>query len=116
MPINRFTCEGILGEDMGKMDAKRQCETLGPRLQALNSRSTTDFTTKRRIVVMVSGIGTRNTLWYPSITEVMTKVVRDMARLKVWRSPPRVRRPCFRPDWKALNLTDGDTKFQMSRR
>ena len=116
MPINRFTCEGILGEDMGKMDAKRQCETLGPRLQALNSRSTTDFTTKRRIVVMVSGIGTRNTLWCPSITEVMTNVVRDMARLKVWRIPPRVRRPCFRPDWKALNLTDGDTKFQMSRR
>ena len=48
---------------MGKMEAKRQCETLGPRLQALNSRYTIDFTTKRRIVVMVSGIGTRNTLW-----------------------------------------------------
>ena len=47
---------------------------------------------------------------------MMTKVVRDMARLKVWRSPPRVKKPCFRPDWKALNLTEGDTKFQIRRR
>ena len=48
---------------MGKMDAKRQCETFGPRLQVLNSLSTTDLATKRTIAVTVSGIGRRKTLW-----------------------------------------------------
>ena len=48
---------------MGNMEAKRQCETFGPRLQVLNSQSTTDLTTKRPMAVTVSGIGRRNTLW-----------------------------------------------------
>ena len=48
---------------MGKMDAKRQCDTFGPRLQVLNSQSTNDLATKRPIAVMVSGTGRRNTLW-----------------------------------------------------
>ena len=46
----------------------------------------------------------------------MTKVVRDAARLKVWRSPPQVNRPCFRPDWNALILSEGKAKFQIRRR
>ena len=58
-----FTFVSVLGEDMGKMEAKRQCETFGPRLQVLNSQSTNDLATKRPIAVMVSGIGRRNTLW-----------------------------------------------------
>ena len=46
----------------------------------------------------------------------MMKVVRDMARLKVWRSPPQVKRLCFRPDWNALSLREGKAKFHMRRR
>ena len=46
----------------------------------------------------------------------MTKVVRDMKRLKVWSSPPQVSRPCFGPDWNALNLIEGVAKFQTRRR
>ena len=46
----------------------------------------------------------------------MTKVVRDMKRLKMWSSPPQVIRSCFRPDWNALNLIEGVTKFQTRRR
>ena len=48
---------------MGKMEAKRQCETFGPRLHVLNSESTTDLATKITIAVTISGIGRRNTLW-----------------------------------------------------
>ena len=47
---------------------------------------------------------------------MITKVVRDAARLKVWRSPPQVNRPCFRPDWNALILSEGKAKFQIRRR
>ena len=48
---------------MGKMEANRQCETFGLRLQVLNSQFTTDLGTKRTIAVTISGIGRRNTLW-----------------------------------------------------
>ena len=58
-----FTFGGLLGVDIGKMEAKKQKATLDPRLQFLNSLSTTDLMTKSAIVVSSNGTGRRKTLW-----------------------------------------------------
>ena len=45
------------------MEAKKQKATLDPRLQVLNSSSTTDLMKKSVIVVSSNGTGRKKTLW-----------------------------------------------------
>ena len=48
-----------LGEDMGKMDATRQCFALRLRVQVLKSSSDTAFATKTIANVTIKGTGAR---------------------------------------------------------
>ena len=67
------------------------------------------------MVMVARGTGTRKTDLYPSMTAFTTKTVKDMKKLTACRNPPRLNRPCLRPDWRALTLNEGDTKFQTSK-
>ena len=66
--------------------------------------------------VTLRGTGQRKTVLYPSITETTTKQKSPKAKLRLCRIPPRDKSPCLLPDWKALTLNEGDTKFQLRRR
>ena len=50
------------------------------------------------------------------MTEMTTKLRSDKIKLRLCRIPPKDFSLCFLPDWKALTLNEGDTKFQLRSR
>ena len=102
--------------EIGKIELIRQWVSFGPRLHVLKSWSKQDLATKMVNAIAANGTGTRKMDWYPSITAFTTKIVKDAKKLKAWRSPPLVSRPCLRPDWNDLVRNTGDARFQVSNR